>query len=136
MKVHYSSILPLRTDAEYGSVRSGGSICVSSLLKPIQLLRRGNEFILIDAKSGLNLVANLHFDAIGDDEVFEDGTVYALNYYMTESELIRQNAADMYNAGILLLRVRANYYRRVGIYDTRDFTDWFTNSTYETINLI
>jgi hypothetical protein len=50
LKVHSVSIVPLRMDAKYGSVRTEGSICVSSLFKRARVIEEGAERSLVGAK--------------------------------------------------------------------------------------
>jgi hypothetical protein len=136
MELHTVSIIPQRMDAKYGSVRSGGSICVSSLIKGVRVIGNGSHRCLVDTKTKVGLRAKLHFDTASDDHALEDDMVYALNYYKTESLLVREAARDLYAVGFLLVQVSGRNYRRVGLYDAGCSTDWFSNSSFETIYIV
>jgi hypothetical protein len=136
MEVHTASVLPVRMDAKYGSVRSGGSICVSSLVKTVRVVGKSGQRSLVDAKTRVGLGARLHFDTVSDDHAMEDDIVYAFNYYKTESLLLRQAARGLYTVGLLLVRVSGRDYKRLGIYDAGRSTDWFSNSNLETIYIV
>lgn len=136
MELHTVSLLPLRMDAKYGSVRSGGSICVSSLIKSVRVSKIGSQRYLVDAKTKVSLHAKLHFDTVSDDYAVEDDIVHALNYYKTESLLIREAARNLPTFGFLLVQVSERNYRRVGLYDAGGSTNWFSDSNFETINIV
>jgi hypothetical protein len=136
MEVHSFSVVPLRMDAKYGSVRTGGSICVSSLFKRASVVGEGAQRYLVDARSRIGLDAKLHFDALSDDEDVMGGDVFAFNYYKTASLLIRQAANELYTVGLILIQVAERTYRRVGLYHAGHQTDWFANSSLETIYIV
>jgi len=123
-------------NAKYGSVRSGGSICVSSLIKTARVVGEGGQHSLVDAKTTVGLRAKLHFDTVSDENVVKDNIVYALNYYKTEPLLVRQAARELHTVGFLLVQVKDCHYRRVGLYDVGRSTDWFSNSNFETIYIV
>lgn len=136
MEVHSVSVVPLRMDAKYGSVRTGGLICVSSLFKRARVVGEGSERCIVDAKSRFSLDAKLHFDSLDNDDDLMGVDIFALNYYKTESLLIRQAASQLYTVGLLLVHVSDRSYRRVGLYNAGGQTDWFSNSSFETIYII
>jgi hypothetical protein len=135
MEVHSVSVVPLRMNAKYGSVRTGGSVCVSSLFKRARVIGEGSQRSLVDAK-GHDLDAKLHFDALSDDEQIIGGEVFAFNYYKTESLLIRQAASEIYTVGLILVQVSERTYRRVALYNAGGQTSWFSNSSLETIYIV
>lgn len=135
MEVHSVSAVPLRMDAKYGSVRTGGSVCLSSLFKRARVIGEGSQRSLVDARSR-GLDAKLHFDAFSDDEQIIGDEVFAFNYFKTESLLIRQAASEIYTVGLILVQVSERTYRRVGLYNAGGQTSWFSNSSLETIYIV
>jgi hypothetical protein len=136
MEVHSVSVVPLRMDAKYGSVRSGGLLCITSLLKRARVMEDGPSRSLVDAKSRLILNATLHLDTLSDEETIMGGDVFTFNYYRTESLLVRDAAIDLYTVGLILVQVSERTYRRVGLYSDAGRTSWFRNSSLETIYLV
>jgi hypothetical protein len=134
LKIHSVSVLPFRMDAKYGSVRSGGLICVSSLITPVKFISDRGKFGLTDNITGASIFARLYLDAIEDDQD-SNSIIYAFNFYLTESLLLHQGLGDLPCKGLLLVHVRERYYRRNGLYDARD-SSWFRSSSLETIYIL
>jgi hypothetical protein len=137
IKIHEASVVPLRADVKFGSVRPGGSMCISGLMKKVNIVMEDDSYVLFDPRTTVRWRADIYVDALLDLKTVESFNVYVLNYYMTKSIFLKESAQQLRSVGLLLLQTSETNYNRIGAYQAPGiFTDWFTDASLETIYLV